>query len=107
MEGMLDITPDALPDYYLVMTGPRATTMTSRDEARLWYVDYVFLFNGPTLVTRLRDRGIKIGVATSVANEMWENAEINPEGASKEYTLSDEQKQILGLFGSQAEMDPR
>ncbi len=32
LEYMLDITPESLPDYYLVMTGPKALEDTSRGE---------------------------------------------------------------------------
>jgi len=30
LEYMLDINPDALPDFFLVMTGPKALEMTSK-----------------------------------------------------------------------------
>src|SRR5262245_57242332 len=40
-EGLLDITPDFLPDYYLVLTGPRSPAVTSRGRSRPWSIDGV------------------------------------------------------------------
>ena len=48
-------------DYCLVMTGPPGQSRT-----RPWVIDSVFLFDNEELLGRLRARGVKIGVATSV-----------------------------------------
>jgi hypothetical protein len=49
-EGLLDITPDSLPDYYLVMTGPRSPAISSRYLTRPWVIDNVYLFEARDLV---------------------------------------------------------
>lgn len=43
-EGLLDIAPDALPDYSLVRTGPKSPVMASRRQVRPWRIERVFLF---------------------------------------------------------------
>ena len=37
-EGLLDITPECLPDYYLALVGPRSSAMTSRARVRPWLI---------------------------------------------------------------------
>jgi len=97
-EGLLDIRPDAVPDYYLVLAGPRATAMTSRGEARLWHIDGVFLFEGAEILDHLKSRGVKIGVATSVIAEQWNRAEMYPASRNRALSLNDEQREMLQLF---------
>jgi len=99
-EGLLDITPDFLPDYYLVLAGPRAPLMTSRGRTRPWTIDSVYIFNTSTLINQLNARGVKLGIACSVANSFWANAEVHPNQTSVELTLSPEQRQQLLLFGA-------
>lgn len=98
LEGVLDITPDALPDYYLVMTGPKSN-VTSYDRVRPWTIDYVFLFDAHNLVGELIQRNTKIGIATSIRNVLWKNAEIFPGSTNSAYVLSTKQREALGLFG--------
>ena len=78
MEGLLDITPETLPDYYLVMSGSKSAATSSRGAIRPWLLSYVFLFDATKLVEELRSRGVKIGITTSVRKELWEMAEIYP-----------------------------
>jgi len=42
LEYMLDINPGALPDYFLVMTGPKGQAVSSRGGIRPWLINYVF-----------------------------------------------------------------
>ena len=42
-ESMLDIGKH-VPDYYLVLAGPKSTAESSKESSRSWTVDYVFLF---------------------------------------------------------------
>ena len=56
-EYLLDITPNSLPDYYLVMTGPKDLEGTSRGGIRPWLINSVFLFNAAELVIELTARG--------------------------------------------------
>jgi hypothetical protein len=66
LEFMLDINPEAVPDYYLVMSGPKSQPQSSRGSIRPWVINIVFLFHGPELLADLKARGVKIGTATSV-----------------------------------------
>ena len=98
LEFLLDITPDALPDYYLVMTGPKAKEFRSKGEARPWLIESVFSFEARPLLRELRKRGLKIGVATSVRQTYWQKAEIYPRPFNRDLVLRDEQKGMLRLF---------
>jgi len=97
-EGLLDLTPDALPDFYLVLTGPRSGAFSSRGTVRPWVIDAVYLFDAHELVGVLRSRGLKIGVATSVRQQLWNEAEIYPTQQNTRLVLSDEQGRLLARF---------
>jgi hypothetical protein len=97
-EGLLDITPEFLPDYYLVLAGPRSAAMASRGRTRPWAIESVHIFNTATLIDQLRSRGVTLGIACSVANSFWSNAELHPNTTSTELALSSEQRQQLMLF---------
>ena len=64
--------------------------------------DHIFLFDAPQLVEELRHRGTKIGIATSVRKQFWNDAELYPQQRSASFLLSDEQRRMLMLFGSEA-----
>ncbi|HEX75517.1 MAG TPA: hypothetical protein G4O12_02915 [Dehalococcoidia bacterium] len=98
MEGLLDVSPDSSPDFYLVMTGPKAAAVSSRGTVRPWVISYVYLFDAVRLIGELKRRGVKIGIATSVHSYLWEVAEIYPVQRSKQLLLSDDQKNLLALF---------
>ena len=66
-EGILDLNPTVLPDFYLVLTGPRSPAGSSRGTTRPLVLDSVFLFDAKSLVSDLKKRGVKIGIASSVA----------------------------------------
>lgn len=99
-EGLLDITPQAIPDYYLVMTGPKAAAATSRRGTRPWSIDFIYLFSAGELVTILIDRRVKTGVSTSVPQCFWEQAEISPRANSPRLQLSSVQIQQVIWFRS-------
>ena len=96
-ENILDITPETLPDYYLVLAGPKSAATHSRGEVRPWLIESVHLFEARTLVASLKERGVKIG-ATSVRQAVWEQNEIYPRRADDALPVSDEQRRLLGLF---------
>jgi hypothetical protein len=98
-EGLLDITPDALPDYYLVLAGPKSAAISSRGIARPWLIASVHLFDAHELVNGLRRRGLKIGVAASVRQQLWREAEIYPTRRSARLVLSAGQRELLAIFG--------
>src|SRR5215831_14715767 len=99
-EGLLDITPDLLPDYYLVLTGPRSLSMTSRGRARPWLIEAVYLFDSRSLNDELLARGVKRGVACSVAKPLWNQAEVYPNQKSTGLVLSRDQREQIMLFGT-------
>lgn len=96
--GLLDITPNALPDYYLVLTGLKSGAMSSRGQVRPWAIEYVFLFEAQPLVDELKRGGVKIGIATSVRQSLWAKAEIYPKPSNAALVLSEEQREALALF---------
>ena len=99
-EGVLDINPEAPPpDFYLVMTGAKAPVTSSRGMTRPWLISQVFLFAARELLRILKSRGVKVGIATSIRREYWEGAEIYPTSHTKQFILSDRQKEMLALFG--------
>ena len=97
-EGLLDVRLEYVPDYYLVLTGPKSMAMNSIDAPRPWSIDEVFLFEAEPLIDRLRDRGVKIGVATSVREEEWESARIYPVSSDSPLDLSQDQQDGIRLF---------
>lgn len=100
LEYMLDINPEALPNFFLVMTGPKGQAVSSRGSIRPWLIDYVFLFNADELIIELNARGVKIGVATSVRKHEWQAAEIYPNKRSMVYRMTDDQMGKILAFGS-------
>ena len=94
-EGLLDINPDGVLDYYLVMTGPKAVARTSWGQTRAWVITEVFLFDAPALVKGLT----RLGVAASVRQHKWEAARVYPVAAPTTLlTLTDAQREALKLF---------
>ncbi len=100
LEYMLDITPDFLPNYYLVMTGPKEQAASSRGEIRPWLINHVSLFNAAELLIELKARGVNIGVATSVRKHEWQAAEIYPNKRSMVYRMTEDQMGMVLAFGS-------
>ena len=97
-DGELNIKPDSLPDYYLVLAGPKSGVATMRSLANPWTIESVFLFDAHKLVEVLRERNVKIGGATSVIAVLWDRAEIYPRQVNNLLLLSEEQRSLLALF---------
>lgn len=97
-EGLLDLTEDPNTDFYLVMCGPKGAAASSRGATRDLVIDSVYLFEAKLLLARLRARGVKIGIATSVANQYWDAAEVFPRVRDSRLPLSDERKSALAAF---------
>ena len=93
-EGLLDISVNGEPDYYLVLTGPRSAAVTSRGKVRPWVIEAVYLFETADLKRRLTS---KIGIATSVKREFWDEAEIYPRN-NPAFPLTGSQREMLALF---------
>jgi len=99
-EGILDIQLAHLADYYLVLTGPKSQPKTSRDDSRPLIISNVYLFDMRWFVGSLKKRKIKLGIATSVAGSYWSNAEIFPKLNNSLLRLSNQQVELLKLFGA-------
>jgi hypothetical protein len=99
MEGLLDMDPDNLPDHYLILTGPIGAAASSREVMRPWLISFVYLFDARELLDQLDERKVKTGTATSVARQLWQDAELYPEQKSDLLTLNNEQIRLLSLFG--------
>lgn len=95
---VLDITQEALPDYYLALTGPKGDGASTRGTHVPIRIAGVYLFDAPTLVSTLRERGVQVGVASSVRTTDWEAAQIYPAAEFPPLELSQEQQQMLALF---------
>ena len=97
-EGLLDINEEHVPEFYLVLAGPKSPALTSKGSTRPFVIKEVFLFDAPALIARVRKRGVKLGVATSVISEEWETARIFPSSSKAPLALSDQQMGLLRLF---------
>jgi len=99
-EYELDINENAVPGYYLVMTGEHSPPGSSKGKTRPWVISYVYLFNAKKLIEELKRAGVKIGIATSVRKKFWDEAEIYPRQKSKELILTEKQRELLRLFSA-------
>lgn len=96
-ENILDLKPDFPVDYYLVLSGPKSNAAPSRGTNRPWTIESVFLFDAQQLHNTLRGK-VKLGIATSVREELWQSAEIFPNQINKLLLLNEQQKEQLKLF---------
>lgn len=94
-DGQFNIRQEALPDYYLILTGPATN---SPNNANPWLIESIFLFNSHELLNALRERGVQIGSSTSVTGPLWERAEIYPTPRNQRLILSEEERKLLILF---------
>ncbi len=93
-EDSLDMKAGGAQDFYLVLTGPRSVAETSRGKTRPWVIEAVYLFDASSLKRRLTS---KIGGATSVRREFWQEAEIYPQ-RNPSFPLTESQREMLALF---------
>lgn len=98
-ESILDMSEEGGPDFYLVMTGPKSASLSSRGDTRPWLISYVFLFDSTKLLQDLKN--VKLGIATSVKKQLWGMAEIYPDPRNNQLILSAEQQNILRLFNQE------
>jgi len=96
--GFVNLQPDHTPDYYLVLIGPKSNTSSSRNRTRPWIITSVFLFDAQKLHNILKSRGVKIGIASSVHQNLWNEYEIYPTLTNRFVNLTKEQQKLLQLF---------
>ncbi|WP_101948002.1 hypothetical protein [Mycobacterium sp. 3519A] len=97
-ESVLDINPSAPLDYYLVLTGAPSALASSRGTLRPFCIQTVFLLDAHRLHAELKDRGVKIGIATSVLKTQWEAAEVFPRSTNPLLVLTEAQRRQLEIF---------
>lgn len=97
-EGLLALNVEHLPDFYLVLAGPKAGASSSRGTVRPWVIEAVYLFDAHKLLSVLLSRGIKISEATSVRRHLWDEAEIYPVQQNTRLMLSEEQRALWEFF---------
>jgi hypothetical protein len=97
--GLLDIGKHPA-DYYLVLTGAKPATATGpRSLPRR--IDAVYLFQMADLRASLTERGVGIGVATSVRKAYWRDAQIYPVRDGAPLSLTPEQIELLQMFAAE------
>lgn len=96
--GLLDINPDCLPDYFLVMTGGKEDAASSKGKTLPWCIKQVYLFDAHEIANELAVRGVRIGIATSIKKDMWECAEIYPTQRNQSFVMSEKVIRQLKLF---------
>jgi hypothetical protein len=84
-------------DCYLVLTGPPRTGSAGVRHHR-WRTTGVYLFETATLLAVLGERGVKIGIATSLRKADAEAAQVFPRRSESPLQLSADQIALLQLF---------
>jgi hypothetical protein len=88
-------------DCYLVLTGPpRGGSVGVRHHP--WRITGVYLFEMASLLAVLQERGVKIGIATSLRKGDVEAARIFPQSDRSPLLLSPNQVALLKLFTGEA-----
>ena len=97
-ENIMDISAGTIADYYLVLAGEDGDLSSSKGKTRPLIISQVFLFNMRKLMPVLRERGVRIGIATSVRKKDWNEAMIYPVQRNREIVIGDESIKLLQLF---------
>jgi hypothetical protein len=100
--GLLDVVSSsdysAHPDTYLVMVGGRSNALSSKGMSASVSIEAVYVLESRTLLETLVERGVKLGIATSVRAPEWKNAMVYPESNNLALVLTAEQKASIALF---------
>lgn len=96
--GLLGTTEHAVLDYYLVLAEPPSPAGSSRGTTQPWCIDSVYLFDARQLRAQQPTRGVKLGIASSVAKQQWLSAQVYPPAAASPLPLTREQADLLKLF---------
>jgi hypothetical protein len=71
---------------------------STRGTLRAFCIDAVYLFDVHRLHTELEERGVKVGVVTSVRATHWEQAELYPRSNNQLLVVSEAQRHQLAMF---------
>lgn len=85
------------PDNYLVLAGPVGVAVPGTELPTT--IDLVYFFQAETLIREQQRRGVKVGVASSVRKQQWNEAEIYPVSNSQ-FPLTGEQRALLRFFAN-------
>jgi hypothetical protein len=96
LAASMDVADHA--DYYLVLTGPLATTFTSVGLKAPWVIDAVYLFASSEVLDCLKSLDRRAGTATSIRKHLWEAAMVYPEANNPSFVATDDQRNGLELF---------
>jgi hypothetical protein len=105
-EGLLDIPTSDAPDLFLVLAGPRAAAVSSKGSHRPWIIETVYLLDTTGLMTELGNRGVRIGVATSLRRGTWQASEIYPNPTNTAVHLDPDQRAMISRFVSKTATQP-
>jgi hypothetical protein len=101
-EGIIDVREDAVPDFYLVLTGLKAGAESTRGRTRPLVINHAYIFPGQALLQTLKSRGRRVGPASSIPQAEWDRAEVWPVPASGHLILEPAQATALGMFSGKA-----
>jgi hypothetical protein len=106
IRGGLDLSNHPC-DYYLVLTGP--ARRPAQTGPAPWTITAVYLFDAIELIRNLNDRGVKIGVATSIRKADLDASQLHPiTGTHCALHLTERQRTLLTLLSTAATpADPR
>jgi hypothetical protein len=68
------------------------------ETVRPWVIEAVYLFDAQELVRALQSGRVKLGIASSVRQQLCNEAEICPTQRNGRLALSAEQRTLLALF---------
>lgn len=102
-ESYIDWRDDALPEYFLILTGPKRTSRKRAELGRPIRITNVYLFEVDSTRRILLSRGVSLPkgkrVQASVIGELWDKAEVYPHQVCMQLRVSPVQKAMLSLFG--------
>lgn len=98
-EGILDLNASVLPDYYLVLAGPRLNSSIRGLSSRPWCISSIHLIDAPAVHAALTSSGRRIGIASSIRVSEWDASEVYPINRSGLLVLTAEQCRWLESYG--------
>ncbi len=97
-EYRVSVNVAALPDYYLVFSGPRVSTIVSRRAPHAWAISKVHLFQAKAFVDASLLNNAKANVGIVVARAHWDEAELYPNARNPFFSLTEAQRARLAMF---------